>query len=177
MADFGLARSLRDQTLESEADTVLTDYVATRWCECVGCVCARLQSALKFGAQVELQSARQPVLSARVCSAALLALSLNLLHGVKKSQLLLALGARVERHEPPVPPCLPHCVMDRKGEAHTSARHAGTARRKSCWVQLGIALRSTCGPWGASWPRCCRASLFSLALPRSIRSAVHWGSV
>lgn len=31
VADFGLARSLRDQTLESEADTVLTDYVATRW--------------------------------------------------------------------------------------------------------------------------------------------------
>jgi len=31
VADFGLARSLRDQSLASEADTVLTDYVATRW--------------------------------------------------------------------------------------------------------------------------------------------------
>jgi len=31
VADFGLARSLRDQSLPTEADTVLTDYVATRW--------------------------------------------------------------------------------------------------------------------------------------------------
>jgi len=31
VADFGLARSLRDQSLPSDADTVLTDYVATRW--------------------------------------------------------------------------------------------------------------------------------------------------
>ena len=31
VADFGLARSLRDQSLEEERDTVLTDYVATRW--------------------------------------------------------------------------------------------------------------------------------------------------
>jgi len=31
VADFGLARSLRDQSLAEEADTVLTDYVATRW--------------------------------------------------------------------------------------------------------------------------------------------------
>eukprot|EP00966_Prymnesium_polylepis_P187569 4348335-Prymnesium_polylepis.1 len=32
VADFGLARSLRDQSLQSEENTVLTDYVATRWC-------------------------------------------------------------------------------------------------------------------------------------------------
>jgi len=31
VADFGLARSLRDQSLQSEENTVLTDYVATRW--------------------------------------------------------------------------------------------------------------------------------------------------
>ena len=31
VADFGLARSLREGSLSSTASTVLTDYVATRW--------------------------------------------------------------------------------------------------------------------------------------------------